>query len=76
METGLNSIRPGSVAVVTRINAEPMLRQRLKAFGLVPGTKVRCCYRCPWGDVTALELRGSVLALRTKDLQKIRVQRL
>ena len=76
METGLHSIRPGAVAVVTRITAEPLLRQRLKAFGLVPGTKIRCCYRCPWGDVTALELRGSVLALRTKDLRKIRVQRL
>lgn len=74
METGLHCIRPGAEAVVTKINTEPELQRRLKAFGLVPGTKVRCCYRCPWGDVTALELRGSVLALRTKDLQKIRVQ--
>ena len=74
METGLHCIRPGAVAVVTRIDTEPVLCRRLKAFGLVPGTKVRCCYRCPWGDVTALELRGSVLALRTKDLQKIRVR--
>ena len=74
METGLHCVRTGTVAVVTKINTEPALRQRLKAFGLVPGTRVRCCYRCPWGDVTALELRGSVLALRTKDLQKIRVR--
>lgn len=74
METGLDHVRPGAVAVVTRINTDPVLRRRLKAFGLVPGTTVRCRYRCPWGDVTALELRGSVLALRTEDLKKIRVR--
>lgn len=75
METGLHSVRPGEVAVITRIDTDAALQRRLKAFGLVPGTKVRCCYRCPWGDLTALELRGSVLALRTKDLQNIRVRR-
>ncbi len=74
METGLHCVRPGTVAVVTRINTEEALRRRLKAFGLIPGTKVRCCYRCPWGDLTALELRGSVLALRTEDLRKIWVR--
>ncbi len=74
METGLDRVRLGEVAVVTQVNTEPELRQRLKAFGLVPGTKVCCRYRCPWGHVTAIELRGSVLALRTDDLRKIRVR--
>lgn len=74
METGLDRVRPGGVAVVTQVNVDPVLKHRLKAFGLVPGTKVCCRYRCPWGHVTALELRGSVLALRTKDLRKIRVR--
>lgn len=74
METGLDCVRPGASAVVIQVNTAPELRQRLKAFGLIPGTKVSCRYRCPWGHVTAIELRGSVLALRTKDLQKIRVR--
>ena len=74
METGLDQVRPGAVAVVTQINTDPVLRRRLRNFGLVPGTVVRCRYRCPWGDLTALELRGSVLALRTRDLRKIRVR--
>ena len=74
METGLHCIRPGATAVVISVNTEPVLRRRLQAFGLVPGTKVRCCYRCPWGDLTALELRGGTLALRTDDLRKIRVR--
>lgn len=74
METGLDCVRPGEVAVVTQVNTAPELRHRLEAFGLVPGTKVCCRYRCPWGHVTAIELRGSVLALRTEDLRKIRVR--
>lgn len=74
METSLDCIRPGVRAVVIQVNTDPALKHRLRDFGLVPGTAVRCRYRCPWGDVTALELRGSVLALRTKDLRKIRVR--
>ena len=74
METGLDQLRPGAVAVVTEINTDPVLKRRLHDFGMIPGTTVRCCYRCPWGKLTALELRGSVLALRTADLRKIRVR--
>ena len=73
METSLDRLRPGCRAVVTQINTDAALCKRLRDFGLVPGTKVTCRYRSPWGDVTALELRGSTLALRTADLRKIRV---
>lgn len=74
METGLDVLKPGAKAVVVQINTEPSLKRRLYAFGLVPGTVVHCRYRCPWGHLTALELRGSVLALRTRDLRQIRVR--
>lgn len=74
METGLDCLRPNGEAVVLEVNTDGALRRRLRAFGLVPGTKVRCRYRCPWGTVTAIALRGSVVALRTEDLRKIRVR--
>jgi Fe2+ transport system protein FeoA len=74
METGLDRLRPGMTAVVVRVDPEPGLRRRLRDFGMVPGPRISCRYRCPWGDMTALELRGSILALRTKDLSKIRVR--
>ena len=74
METGLDVLRPGATGIVIRVDAEPSLKRRLRDFGLVPGTAVCCRYRCPWGHLTALELRGSVLALRTRDLRKIRVK--
>lgn len=73
METSLNCVRPGMRAVVMQIGVEPELAKRLKDFGLVPGTHVHCCYRSPGGQVTALELRGTVVALRTRDLKRIRV---
>ena len=73
METSLNCVRPGARAVVMQIGVEPELARRLRDFGLVPGTRVCCCYRSPGGQVTALELRGTVVALRTRDLKHIRV---
>ena len=73
METGLDCLRPGAKAVVARVDTEPGLKQRLRDFGLVPGTVVHCRYRCPWGHLTALEVRGSVLAVRTHALRKVRV---
>lgn len=74
MESGLHCVRPGECVVVTEIDASEALTARLRDFGLVSGTTVRCCYRSSGGQVTALALRGSVLALRTRDLQKIRVR--
>ena len=74
MQRGLDQVRLGIRAVVTKIEAEPLLRQRLQDFGCVPGTAVCCRYRSPGGFVTAVEVRGTVLALRTRDLGKIRVR--
>ena len=69
----LDQVCTGMWACVTDIDTSPRLRQRLKDFGLVPGTRVRRRYASPGGDVVVIELRGSVLALRKRDLHRIRV---
>ena len=74
METGLDCLRLGQKGTVLEINTDQSLRGRLQAFGLIPGTLVCCRYRTPGGSVTALEFRGTVIALRTRDMQKIRVR--
>lgn len=74
MQTNLKFLRLGRNAVVETVDTEPALRQRLRDFGLVPGTQICCRYRTPGGSVTAVEFRGSVVALRTRDLEKIRVR--
>ena len=73
MEIGLGEMALGEMARVTKGDAEGMLGSRLKAFGLVPGTRVCCRYRAPGGKVTAVEFRGTTVALRARDLQRIRV---
>lgn len=73
MEITLDRLRLGQQAVVTHIDTNADLMCRLRSYGMVPGTRVRCRYRSPGGSVTALELRGSVVALRTRDMRMIRV---
>ena len=70
----LDRVCTGTWACVTDIDTSACLRRRLRDFGLVPGTRVRRRYASPGGDVVAIELRGSVLALRKRDLHRIRVR--
>lgn len=74
MESSLDWIRPGVPVVVKEVRGGETLQSRLQDFGMVPGTLVCCRYRSPGGFVTAVECRGTVVALRTRDLQNIRVQ--
>lgn len=69
----LEGLMPGDTGVVVGIALGEALEGRLRSFGLVPGTRVQCRYRSPDGCLTALELRGTVIALRTRDLKGIRV---
>ena len=74
MLSGLDGLRPGDEAVVIYIGVGPALAGRLKDFGFVPGTLVKCCYCGPGEKVTALGFRGSVIAMRTRDLKDIMVR--
>lgn len=74
MEMGLGELGLGRMAKVLRVETDGTLGARLKDFGLVPGTRVCCRYRTPGGTVTAVEFRGTTVALRTRDMQAIRVR--
>ena len=74
MQTSLKELKCGKWAEITQIGVKAELARRLRDFGFVPGTQVCCRYRDPSGRVTALELRGTVIAMRTRDLQQIRVR--
>ena len=70
----LDQLCTGVWGCVMGIDTTAQLRQRLRDFGLVPGPRVRRRYASPAGDVIAIELRGSVIALRKQDVQWIRVR--
>ena len=74
MQMTMDRLGLGIKAQVVRLDTGETLTRRLRDFGLVPGTAVCSRYRSPGGAVTAVELRGTVIALRTRELGKIRVQ--
>ena len=74
MQGNLDRLPCGIPAMVTEIGCSRQLRCRLSDFGLVPGTKVVIRYRSPDKGVTALEFRGTVIAVRTRDLRGVRVR--
>lgn len=71
MEFCLDGLKPGMQAVVTEFRCSEALQRRLGDFGLVEGTQVSCRYRSPGGDVSALGLRGTTLAVRRSNLAQI-----
>ena len=74
MVCGLDGLRPGAAAVVMEVHGSIGLLDRLKDFAFVPGTRVKCLYAGPGGKVKAMACRGSVIALRTRDIGKILVR--
>ena len=70
----LDKLPIGIPSVVMRIRCPKELEKRLGDFGLVEGTVVTARYRSPDKGVTALEFRGTVLALRTRDLKGVYVR--
>lgn len=75
MEIMLCDIRPGDRVIVTGISDKCRLKGRLREFGMVEETDVCCRYLSPGGSLAALELRGTVIAVRRKDLKGIRARR-
>ncbi len=74
MDISLDCLMPGTQATVTAVACEPGLKARLADFGLICGTTVSCRYESPKKDLKALALRGTVIAVRTTDLRRIRAR--
>ena len=72
--TTLNKISTGELAVVVAVDTSLSLKQRLYDIGLVPGTKIKVVHQSPAGNPKAYLVRGSVIALRNDDSEKITVR--
>lgn len=62
-------------AYVTEIAANPDMKRRLTDLGLIPGTCVTCTALSPSGDPRAYLIRGTVIALRNRDADRILLRR-
>ena len=69
--TTLNKISTGEFAIVSSVDTELSLKQRLYDIGLVPGTRIKIVHQSPAGNPRAYLVRGAVIALRNCDAEKI-----
>jgi len=69
----LADLPAGSAGRITSVEVGGLLRRRIMDLGMLPGTQVRCVRKAPWGDPVALQVRGSIIALRAEDLRKIKI---
>lgn len=64
----------GSTCRVTSLLATGLSRRRLLDVGLVPGACVRPARRSPAGDPTAYDVKGTLIALRTREANQVMVE--
>ena len=72
-EMALSQVRQGMTVTVHRLLSNGRIRRRLLDMGLIEGTEIRCLYSSPSGDPTAFLVRGTVVALRRRDAERVRV---
>jgi Fe2+ transport system protein FeoA len=64
----------GGCAVVRSLGLEPQERRRLMDLGFVPGAKIERVLDGPLGGTIAFRIRGTVIALRDDQTDKIEVE--
>ncbi|WP_434310199.1 FeoA family protein [Hominifimenecus sp. rT4P-3] len=67
----LKELNRGQKAVIARLESSDDIRRRLQDMGLIEGTAVECVGKSPLGDPAAYLVRGAVIALRSKESDRI-----
>ena len=70
----LSDIKLGESAKVMALKTCGSMRRRLQDIGLIEGTRVECVLTSPYGDPSAYQIRGAVIALRKDDANSIFVK--
>ena len=69
--TTLNKLSIGSTATINSLLFTGNLRRRMLDLGIVPNSKITALFKSPFGNPTAFLIRGSIIALRNIDAEKI-----
>ena len=70
----LRDMEPGTRGIITDILPECALSRRLLDLGFAEGAGIRCLFRSMFGDPTAYEICGTVIALRAGDSTSVLVR--
>jgi ferrous iron transport protein A len=60
----LSRLSPGQKAIVIKIENENQSRNRLLDLGFIEGVRVELVLTGPFGDPSAYDIRGALIALR------------
>ena len=73
----LSALPLGEAAEILSISraCRGLERRRLMDLGVVPGTRIEAIMRSPSGDPTAYLLRGTTIAIRQRQAERIRIRR-
>ncbi len=69
----LSNIETGQKARIIALDADDNISRRLLDIGLTSGAAVECVGKSPCGDPKAFLIRGAVIAIRSEDAKKVRV---
>ena len=69
----LSRLEDAHSAIVTGLQGEPGIRERLAELGFTPGTGVTVVSRAPNGGPLRVRVRGGFLALRRDEAAQVRV---
>ena len=75
MQMNLYDLKIGETAIIVDINTDRGLKQRLQDIGLIKKSEIKVLHSSPCGNPRAYLIRGSVIALRNCDAQKITVSK-
>lgn len=73
MKTSLNKLPINHIGIIQEIQTNKFVKRRLLDLGMIKDTKIKALYKSPLGDPTAYLIRGSVIALRSKDTKNISI---
>lgn len=65
------NLKLGEIGIIKKIDTDNSLAKRLKALGLVEGSKVKIVDIAPLKDPIAVQIKNSVFAIRKNDCKKI-----
>ncbi len=69
--SSLTGLKEGQSGKVKTLYTTGSMRRRLQDLGIVEGTTIECLQKSPSGDPVAYKIRGTVIALRSEDANKI-----
>lgn len=72
----LSTLNKNESAVIVSLDNKGTLRRRLQDIGIIEGTKILCAGKSPLGDPKAYLIKGTVIAIRNADANKIRIRKL